>query len=124
MVSLLFSSLGGSECGRQRHGQTGRVGAERIVTEHVAVPGPNAGARAAADVAKLASSAPALQVLGIAERDEQIAAAVNRIKRAIPKIAGAEREELAGADVAGVRDEDKAARAVERDVHQIAAVTI
>src|SRR4051794_32365071 len=124
MVSLLFSSLGGSECGRQRHGQAGRVGAERIVSKHVAVNGPGAGARAAADVAELAAAAPTLQVLGIAQRDEQIAAAGDGVKRAITKIAGAEREELTGADVTGMRDKDKAARAIEGGVHQIAAVTI
>src|SRR4051812_49093809 len=124
MVESPFLSLGGSECGRQRHGQAGRVGAERIVAEHVAVDGPGAGARAAADVAKLAAAAPALQVLGIAQRDEQIAAAVDGVERAVAKIAGAEREKLTGADVAGVRDEDESARAVERGVHQVAAVTI
>src|SRR4051794_2880090 len=124
MVSLLFSSLGGSECGRQRHGQAGRVGAERIVTEHVAVDGPGAGTRAAADVAELAAAAFALQVFGIAQRDEKIAAAVNGIERAIAKVAGAERKEFAGADIAGVRDKDEAARAIERGVHQIAAVAI
>src|SRR3954454_22143501 len=79
MMVPRFLCSGGSEHGRQRHGQTRLVGAERVVEKAVAVEGPAPRARAAADVAKLAAAAFALQVVGIAQRDEEIAAAVDRV---------------------------------------------
>src|SRR5437764_9398029 len=109
MMSPRFLCFGASDCGWELCDQTWFVGAERIVCEDVAVDGPGAGARAAADVAELAASAPALQIVGIAQGHEEIAAAVDGIERAIAKIAGAQRQKLAGTDVAGVRDEDETA---------------
>src|SRR5215212_6231445 len=62
-----------------------------------------------------------MKVLGIAQRDEEIAAAIDVAEGAEAKVAGAVRRELAGPHLAGVRDVDEAARAVERRVEDLAA---
>src|SRR5258707_3167948 len=95
------------------------MSAQRTRPEQVASHGPGPGTGATADLLVVAVAAFALEIRGIAEGDEQVAAAVDIDKAAIPEISRALWHELARSDIAGMGDIDKGARAIQRTVEQI-----
>ena len=91
----------------------GLVDAALLLGEVVAGHGVGAGAGTAADFFELAGSALALELGGVAEVTEDGRVLVYLMERGVADVAGVEREESAGVDVALVGDEDEALAVVD-----------
>src|SRR5690606_20380798 len=89
---------------REREGP-GLVGAPRVLGEGIPGQGEGAGPGATADGAELAASAAGGQRLRVAQPGEQRCRPVDVDQRTLADVAGRQRQEAAGLDVAGVGDE-------------------